>query len=283
MNYIDFSGNYQVACAERYTEQELEMTAIHKASVFVAVVLLCTSQCFAADYDCPEADVSGDCKVNLKDFAQLALAWLNGPTCPADYEDCDGSELNACEAHLLTNYHNCGTCGYSCADFPDTYCNDSSCVPFICPDKWADCDSDPNNGCETNLAQDTNTCTSPHDFGVVKGDIGSDQVQYTGHGSRWFRFLLLEADYQSQVDISANFNLIGPAATVYKMDIFRGGCGGEYQIYYGAGYGDLCLCWTDWPSDDTNYLYIRIYPISGTTCDDYTLTITGNTGCGYCM
>ena len=38
--------------------------------------------CSAVDYECPEADISGDCIVDLHDLAMLALQWLSGPTCP---------------------------------------------------------------------------------------------------------------------------------------------------------------------------------------------------------
>jgi hypothetical protein len=237
--------------------------------------------CSAADYECPEADISGDCIVDLQDLAMLALQWLARPTCPTGYADCDANELNACEISLLTDYDNCGACGYSCADFPDTYCSGANCVPLICPDKWGNCDGNPKNGCETNLALYPNTCTSSYYIGTVRGDVESDQLQYTGHGSRWLKFLLEEADLPGDVDLSVNLQLDVPSDTVYELDIFRNGC--TEQIYT-HGAGNFCLCWNDYGGyDGTNLLNIRVYVESGTSCDDFTLTVTGNTGCDYCF
>ena len=263
------------------------MTAIFRFSLLVVSILLCSSLCFAIDYDCPPADVSGDCKVDFRDFAMLALAWLDGPTCPAGYEDCDANAINGCEAHLATSYNNCGACGQSCAGLPGSYCEDGNCVELVCPDKWANCDGDPNNGCETNLALSSNPCASPHDLGVVRGDAGSDQVQYTGHGSRWFRIALLESDPLGDIDVSVSFELDGPEGTDYNLDVYMYGCPGSGDmIYIADNVGDesFCLCWNDWSHlDESKYLYIRVYVQSGTSCDDFTLTVTGNTGCEYCM
>jgi hypothetical protein len=228
-------------------------------------------------------DLTGDCYVDMNDIALMAGQWLDGPTCPADYDDCDANEQNACEANLLSNYHNCGACGDSCINLPGTYCEDGNCVPFVCDELWADCDVDPNNGCEFNLSGFVNTCASPYDIGTIRGDAGSDQIQYSNHGSMFLRVMVTETD-PTPASLSVRFELDCPADVNYRALVFDmstySECiiGTNMVMAGGCGDWDLdCICWPEtYSHDDTRRFVIAIEAVSGSTCGEWTLTVTGN-------
>ncbi|MEZ4405981.1 MAG: hypothetical protein R3A52_05850 [Polyangiales bacterium] len=69
--------------------------------------------------------------------------------CTAPFADCDGDVANGCETDTLTAVAHCGACGVACparANATAT-CSGSSCG-FTCDAGFADCDGDPENGCE---------------------------------------------------------------------------------------------------------------------------------------
>ncbi len=83
--------------------------------------------------------------------------------CGAGQADCDGdlsmSPTNGCEIDLENDATNCGTCGFAC-----TYANASGvcgtgqCSLGTCDTGFDDCDTNPNNGCESELAIDPLNC-----------------------------------------------------------------------------------------------------------------------------
>lgn len=73
--------------------------------------------------------------------------------CAPDWEDCDGTVENGCEANLLNDPANCGGCAAPCNAFEA--CQNGQCV-LDCPNNMGDCDGDPSNGCETPLNTTTN-------------------------------------------------------------------------------------------------------------------------------
>jgi hypothetical protein len=81
--------------------------------------------------------------------------------CDALWGDCDGNTRNGCETPLTTASH-CGSCDVACV----TPANASAvCVvgtstrcSFACSLGFADCDSNPSNGCETDLATSLRHC-----------------------------------------------------------------------------------------------------------------------------
>ena len=79
-----------------------------------------------------------------------------GAACEADYGDCDANYQNGCETPLLTTGAHCATCGNDCAQLlahvATGSCSAGSCGVGSCDSGWEDCDGDPDNGCERNLA-----------------------------------------------------------------------------------------------------------------------------------
>lgn len=107
-----------------------------------------------------------------------------GTVCAADEVCSNGACLAACDpsadvcaggcTDLDTDPANCGTCGNVCPAGPNAVavCFDGACTT-VCHPGMADCDGDPANGCEANLATSNshcgacgNSCTLPNAAGI---------------------------------------------------------------------------------------------------------------------
>ncbi len=80
-----------------------------------------------------------------------------GGTCDTGWGECDGNHGNGCEANLNTDPSNCSSCGHACSIAHGTAgCSSGSCTVASCDAGWADCNSNPGDGCETPLNTTTN-------------------------------------------------------------------------------------------------------------------------------
>jgi hypothetical protein len=77
--------------------------------------------------------------------------------CGAGTADCDGNW--SCESDL-SSLSSCGACGNVCPNPANTAptCSETTGCGFSCDDGFADCDGDPSNGCEQNVATDALNC-----------------------------------------------------------------------------------------------------------------------------
>ena len=135
----------------------------------------CVPNCGTAFGDC-DGNVKTGCEAVLaKDVnncggCAIACQQLNAtnvcsgsacsPTCSQTYfKSCDGNNNNGCEIDMRSSKANCGACAKACADnFTSTNnCVNSTCSP-VCTTNHADCDSNPQNGCETPTATDPVNC-----------------------------------------------------------------------------------------------------------------------------
>jgi hypothetical protein len=81
-------------------------------------------------------------------------------TCNQDYADCDGKVANGCETYLKDDINNCGACNVQCSNKPNgaADCVEGKCGLGACDPGFADCDGDPNTGCEKDVLSDPNNC-----------------------------------------------------------------------------------------------------------------------------
>lgn len=78
-----------------------------------------------------------------------------------NYADCDHNYFNGCEVDLRSDEQHCGSCATKCPGAANStpVCANRTCSTTQgCRDGFADCDSNPGNGCETNLTNDANNC-----------------------------------------------------------------------------------------------------------------------------
>jgi hypothetical protein len=85
--------------------------------------------------------------------------------CPDGRMDCDHDLENGCEADVTSDEANCGICGRACsASAPNTRsatCTAGVCILTCTPlvlSPHADCDGNPDNGCEAALWDDPKNC-----------------------------------------------------------------------------------------------------------------------------
>lgn len=80
-------------------------------------------------------------------------------TCTAPYANCDDNAANGCETNTATDIARCGGCGTACESRPNTLtsCEGGACR-YACAPNFADCDGNPANGCEANLATSPAHC-----------------------------------------------------------------------------------------------------------------------------
>jgi hypothetical protein len=82
-----------------------------------------------------------------------------GFDCTAGFADCDGDASNGCEVDLRVSAAHCGLCGNACPMRPNPNapgCRAGRC-DAACAAGFGDCDANPDNGCEVNLALDQAT------------------------------------------------------------------------------------------------------------------------------
>lgn len=73
-------------------------------------------------------------------------------SCETGFQDCDSNPANGCETRMGT-VANCGGCGTECSfAHASAECMGGSCQLGACHAGWADCDTNPANGCEQSLA-----------------------------------------------------------------------------------------------------------------------------------
>lgn len=81
--------------------------------------------------------------------------------CDNGFGDCDDDPSNGCETNLLDTLAHCGTCDNACFfATAEASCSAGFCVPGMCTGGSADCNGDPDDGCEVNALTDEDNCGS---------------------------------------------------------------------------------------------------------------------------
>ena len=132
----------------------------------------CTTGLECVESLCTHACVlSSDCSGNPGDFPYLVCKGGRcvgtqdagvavGPVDDASSGNETGSDAPLGCGDITTDVNNCGRCGNVCAGNNATWtCAFSECVPQ-CNPGWGDCDNDPSNGCERDIAGNELSCGS---------------------------------------------------------------------------------------------------------------------------
>jgi hypothetical protein len=80
--------------------------------------------------------------------------------CKWGFDDCNQNAMDGCETSVLSDSKNCGACQKSCANLPNAVagCLNGGCVLASCTVGYADCNGNPNDGCEVKTSTDINNC-----------------------------------------------------------------------------------------------------------------------------
>lgn len=274
------------------------------------------NSCNAGYQDCNKLDVDG-CEIGigtdplncggcgqLCDLPQVdenlcSIGKCKIGTCDTGYADCNHVVDDGCEQNVASDVDNCGSCGHSCSFQHSTgICSVGECLVTSCNSGYGSCDGSDDNGCETNLNTNQNTCSSyvnmqRADGGLsISGDKGGDRtIDYTGWGNKWFRVYVTENDstFLSPKDLTATFVLEVPPGTDYDLYLRRDDgttCGGLVKASVNSGFGvDDGACLTQ--SDDQGigghgddfWVNVEVRFFAGASCEPWRLHVIGNQGC----
>jgi hypothetical protein len=96
--------------------------------------------------------------------------------CPPSRRDCNGSGADGCETDIARAADHCGACAAVCPEVANGIrgCRNGRCGVHACRGGFADCNRDPSDGCETDLASDPRSCGSCGTVcpGVANGTAG---------------------------------------------------------------------------------------------------------------
>jgi hypothetical protein len=136
---------------------------------------VCNGACASGHADCDNDKLTNGCETMLGTNADCAFcgdecklpnsnsqcmsAACTLVACNAGYSNCDAIAGNGCEVDSATDPNHCGSCGNVCPYGPHStpVCNNSVCA-IVCDPGYADCDKNPNNGCEVDIDNNPNNC-----------------------------------------------------------------------------------------------------------------------------
>lgn len=105
--------------------------------------------CGACNQPCVIANGAGVCANGMCGVA----------SCAPGFADCDNNPVSGCETNISASPMSCGACGMVCNLANATAaCAAGMCVIGACRPGFADCDNNPANGCEVNIAADAGNC-----------------------------------------------------------------------------------------------------------------------------
>ncbi len=80
-------------------------------------------------------------------------------SCKGSYADCSGGYADGCETNTDVSISHCGACNAACTIAGGVpKCDGGSCEVNSCSGSFRDCDGNPSNGCEVNIATSTQNC-----------------------------------------------------------------------------------------------------------------------------
>jgi hypothetical protein len=130
---------------------------------------LCSGRCVVLASDPLNCGTCGNVCPTYLNTIPACGSGTCGFICSGGFANCDTNAGTGCEININTDANNCGSCGHICTAANGTpVCTNGLCGVQSCNAGYANCDNDPSNGCEVDLATDVNNCNS---CGTVCGGV----------------------------------------------------------------------------------------------------------------
>ncbi|MEM9068027.1 MAG: hypothetical protein AAGE52_05950, partial [Myxococcota bacterium] len=111
---------------------------------------LCDRRCVDAQNDPLNCGGCDPCPVPERATATCSAA-VCGFACEDGFGNCNDDGDDGCETNVTTSLEHCGACDAPCEGGNATWTCDGTCQVAACDDGFADCNGDPEDGCEESL------------------------------------------------------------------------------------------------------------------------------------
>jgi hypothetical protein len=137
-------------------EEDLPVTRPDGSSLWFEV----TYTALGAEGPLPADSVTVEHEVGGSPIADTVVPIVGSESgCPTGLGACDSDPSNGCETDTNTSNQHCGQCGIDCDPANGTgQCVGGTCTILQCNPFFDDCDGMPENGCETNLLNNVDSC-----------------------------------------------------------------------------------------------------------------------------
>lgn len=223
-----------------------------------------TDVCREGTLACAQDGLSAVCSDNTGNTTEI---------CNGLDEDCDMVNDNGFD--LQTDEANCGECNNTCTNgFGTNTCTGGNCIPS-CTNGAAECDGEPDNGCEL---QDTNpTCNQLATAGLTVNGDAAQTVVATGTTESFIKVRVRESNGAPDVDLTASLQLTSGAGANYELFVYCLACG-NIPLSDSAD-NTVEVGRSDATGQDRSFDVFAEIRYDGTppstTCAAWTLTVTG--------
>src|SRR5262249_49793427 len=119
----------------------------------------CSGHCADTSNDPGHCGACGQACMIPNAMPGCAMGKCTAGSCNPGFADCNANPADGCEVSTDSDSGNCGRCGRSCAaPNATTGCVAGACVIAACMPGYRNCNGDPVDGCETDVANDVKNC-----------------------------------------------------------------------------------------------------------------------------
>jgi hypothetical protein len=208
-------------------------------------------------------------------------------TCTAGFGNCDGIDSNGCETPTTNDVSHCGSCTKVCTVTNGTgSCTGTTCGVASCDAGYANCDADV-TACEVNNkdAPSGNSCTAPTTIGgaAIIGCRTASTNTVTTTSTKYYKITLSSAcggaGCKASDPLRVRVALTNPTGVVYSLKLYKTSANctaGTSSVGTSSTVGSTTTVeYSDTACPATQDLYIEVKWVSGSSCSNASLAVTG--------